>query len=46
MNALKKRGKAHSSLTEVKAGPLDRSVHCALVRDCIELLAELSDESV
>ena len=46
MNALKKQGKAHSSLAAVQTRQGGRSVHCVLVRDCLDLLAELPDESV
>jgi len=46
MNALKKQGKAHSSLAAVQTRQGGRSVHCVLVRDCLDLLVELPDESV
>ena len=45
MNALKKAGKAHSSMPE-PAGAVERTVHAVLQMDCRDLLRRLPDESV
>jgi site-specific DNA-methyltransferase (adenine-specific) len=45
MNALKKTGKAHSSM-QVRGDAAERTVHAVLTRDCCELLKALPAESV
>lgn len=46
MNALKKRGAAHSSEAIARAASVTQTQHCVLTMDCIELLRRLPDESV
>lgn len=46
MNTLKKQGKAHSTLVEGDKPPPKETIHTALVRDCLETLRDLPDESI
>lgn len=45
MNALKKSGKSHSSAVE-NAAPTNETFHAVLVKDCLEALKEIPDNSV
>ncbi len=46
MNALKKQGQKHSSSEGLPIAPPEKTVHAVVVRDCLELLAELPSDSV
>lgn len=46
MNALKKRGQSHASLKAINVGLCEQTEHVVLVRDCLELLRSLPDESI
>lgn len=46
MNALRKRGRVHSSQSGLAAGVPECTSHAVLVRDCRRLLEELPDASV
>lgn len=46
MNALRKRGAAHSSEQGLTTGAPERTSHAVLAMDCLDLLAKLPDRSV
>lgn len=46
MNALKKRGKAHSSKENVCTEVLDKTIHSVLTGDCLDILQKLPDNSI
>lgn len=46
INALRKSGREHSSSSHISVGPPDRTVHAVLNLDCLELLAEIPDDSI
>src|SRR3712207_5510467 len=46
INALRKSGRAHSSHAHASSGTPDRTVHAVLNLDCLELLAEIPDDSI
>ncbi|MBZ5583760.1 MAG: site-specific DNA-methyltransferase [Acidobacteriia bacterium] len=46
MNRLKKAGVDHSSRNGISTAPPPETVHAVLVRDCVDLLRMLPDESV
>lgn len=46
MNTLKKSGREHSSLEGVSTGAPTETQHVVAIRDCVELLKTLPDESV
>lgn len=46
MNALRKRGRVHSSMASLPGGAAPRTSHAVLVGDCREVLGSLPDASV
>ena len=46
MNALKKQGEQHSSLGEIEAATIGRTVHLSCVSDCLSALSRIPDNSI
>jgi DNA modification methylase len=46
MNLLRKKGLAHSSAAHLKPSAPDRTVHLAVVADCLDLLKQIPDGSI
>lgn len=46
MNTLKKQGKSHSSNGHAKSGVPDKTIHSVIIKDCLEVLRELPDNSI
>jgi site-specific DNA-methyltransferase (adenine-specific) len=46
MNTLKKQGKSHSSNGHAKSAVPDKTIHSVIIKDCLEVLRELPDNSI
>lgn len=46
LNAQKKQGRTHSSFESIESRPVSKTIHAVVVRDCLDLLREIPDESV
>lgn len=46
MNTLKKQGKLHSSNGHAKSAVPDETIHSVIIKDCLEVLRELPDNSI